>query len=375
MRILVCPDKFAGTMSASEAANSIATGWRNFAPETLVTVIPISDGGTGFLDAISTALHLKSEPLLVRGPTGQEVLSEFAFDRNTAYIEAAQAIGIHLVKPTSENVLNSSSYGLGQLVKYCIEKGFKKIIIGLGGTATSDGGAGTLAALGAKAFDAKGNQTNALEEGAGNLLEVSKIDLTSVAALLDGVTIEVLTDVDNPLLGARGAAKTYSAQKGASDEQIEIIENHLEHFSQLLGKREDGKNPAIALGAGAAGGLGFSLIRIGATRSAGIDRVISILGLQHAITKADLVITGEGKFDWQSLDGKAITGVARTALNLGKATIVIAGQVEVGRRDWQTIGVAGAFSMSEFSTLEDAISDPTGTLSRLSERVARTWNR
>ena len=192
---------------------------------------------------------------------------------------------------------------------------------------------------------------------------------------LKDVSIEILTDVDNPLLGARGTAQVFSSQKGASETQVSEIENALTHYSTLLGKRSDGKNAAVSLGAGAAGGLGFSLIRLGAHRSAGIERVIGILGLKQAIAKADLVITGEGKFDWQSLDGKAVTGVAKTALSLGKATIVLAGQVEIGRRDWQSIGVSGAFAMEEFVGLDRAFSDSKEVLSQLAERVARTWNR
>jgi glycerate kinase len=375
MRIVVCPDKFAGTLSASEAASAIAQGWQDFAPETQVTLIPISDGGFGFLDSISCALSLKTEPVVVRGMLGQVIPVEYAFDQQTAYIEVAQPIGLHLIQSSSQTAQVVSSYGVGELIKAAIEKGITKIVIGLGGTATSDGGAGALAALGAVAFDSQGIEIDALEKGTIELLNISRIDLSRVEDLLSNITIEVLTDVENPFLGARGAAKVFSLQKGATEKQIQEIEDSLTHFAQLIGKRKDGKNPAVALGAGAAGGLGFALIRIGAVRSAGIERIISILGLKKAIEQADLVITGEGKFDWQSLDGKAVTGISRTAMSLGKATVVMAGQVEIGRRDWQTIGVSGAFSMADFSSLAESFEDPSGTLKRLSARVARTWNR
>jgi glycerate kinase len=375
MRIVVCPDKFAGTLSASEAASAIALGWQEFAPETEVTLIPISDGGFGFLDSISCALNLTTEPVLVRGLLGQSIPVEYAFDHQTAYIEVAQSIGIHLLEPSSQTALVASSYGVGQLIKAAIDKGLTKIVIGLGGTATSDGGAGALAALGAVAFNSEDIQIDALENGVVELKGISRIDLSQVEELLENISIEVLTDVDNPFLGARGAAKVFSSQKGATEKQIQEIEERLTHFAQLIGKRKDGRNPAVALGAGAAGGLGFALIRIGAVRSAGIERIISILGLKQAIEQADLVITGEGKFDWQSLDGKAVTGISRAAMSLGKATIVLAGQVEIGRRDRQTIGVSGAFSMSDFSTLTESLNDPASTLKRLSARVARTWNR
>ncbi len=375
MHIVVCPDKFAGTLSASEAAIAISNGWQQFAPQTTTQIIPISDGGTGFLDAITTALSLQREPLLVRGATGEQTLAEYAFDKSTAYIEVAQVVGNHLIEVNEVTAISASSFGVGELIKAAVEKGFRKIVIGLGGTSVSDGGAGLLAALGAKAYDENGNQTFALEKGASNLQEVAQIDLMQTENFLKDVSIEILTDVDNPLLGARGTAQVFSSQKGASETQVSEIENALTHYSTLLGKRSDGKNAAVSLGAGAAGGLGFSLIRLGAHRSAGIERVIGILGLKQAIAKADLVITGEGKFDWQSLDGKAVTGVAKTALSLGKATIVLAGQVEIGRRDWQSIGVSGAFAMEEFVGLDRAFSDSKEVLSQLAERVARTWNR
>lgn len=375
MRILVCPDKFAGTLTASEAAAAICTGWLRFAPNSEIVQMPISDGGYGFLDSISSALGLKSEPVLVRGALGQSTPCEYAFDNQTAYIEFAQIIGIQLIHPDSTTVMLASSFGVGQLIKTVIERGFRKIVIGLGGTSTSDGGAGLLAALGARAFDEAGNEIDCLEKGASELLRISRIDLSEVEKLLQEVSIEILSDVDNPLLGGRGAATVFAPQKGASDSQVKLVEESLTHFANLIGKRPDGKNSAVALGAGAAGGAGFALIRIGASRSSGIERVIEILGLKREISKADLVITGEGKFDWQSLDGKAITGVAKAALNLGKATIVLSGQVEIGRREWQSIGVAGAFSAEEFAGLEKALNEPSKVLSDLSERVARTWNR
>lgn len=375
MRILVCPDKFAGTLTASEAARAISAGWLNFAPQAELVQIPISDGGPGFIDSISTALNLSSELVMVRGPLGERIPCEFAHDKQTAYVEVAHAIGSHLIEVGPNTVLSSSSYGAGELLKACIESGFKKIILGLGGTATSDGGAGLLAALGAKAFDVDGNQIKSLEKGVTELAQIDRIELSVVEELVKDVAIEILTDVDNPLLGTRGTAKTFAPQKGADDIQVEKIEDSLTHFANLLGKRLDNKNAAVALGAGAAGGIGFSLIRIGATRSPGIERVIEILGLKREIAKADLVITGEGKFDWQSLDGKVITGVARAAMSLGKATIVIAGQVEIGRRDWQSIGVANAFSAEEFVGLANSLTEPFQSLSKLSERVARTWNR
>lgn len=375
MRILVCPDKFAGTLSASEAASAIGKGWVRFAPDAEVVQIPLSDGGMGLIDAIAASLNLKIEPVVVRGALGRPIPCEFAHDENTAYIEVAQVIGIQLVEPSESTSLIASSYGVGELIRHVALQGFRKIVIGLGGTSVSDAGAGLLAALGAKAFDQNGNQVAALENGASELVEVHRLDLRNVETFFAEVSVEILTDVNNPLLGSRGTAHIFAEQKGATENQIEQIENALTHFVSVIGKRKDGKNAAVALGAGAAGGIGFSLIHMGATRSAGIERVMEILNVKEQIAKADLVVTGEGKFDWQSLDGKVVSGVARAAMNKGKPTIVMAGQVEIGRRDWQTIGVAAAFSCQEFASLETSMAQTGEVLANLSERVARTWNR
>lgn len=375
MRILVCPDKFAGTLTASEAATSIANGWSNFAPETKIQIVPISDGGEGFLDSVSLALGLASQFVEVSSDSGNRFRAEYAGSESRSYIEVAKVVGIGNTVFSDPDPTKRSSFAVGELIRDAIEQGFKEIVIGLGGTNISDGGAGLLAALGAMAFDSQDQVCDYLEKGNRDITKISRLDISLASSLLTGISIEILTDVENPLLGARGSAKVYAPQKGADESQVLFIEESLTHLAALLGKRGDGKNAAVALGAGAAGGIGFALIHLGATRSSGVMRVMEILKIPNIISKCDLVITGEGKFDWQSLDGKAVTGLAKTALSFGVPTIVLAGQVEIGRREWQSIGVASAFSLEDFCGLETALNMPRESLASLTERVARTWNR
>ncbi|MEN9693359.1 MAG: hypothetical protein RLZZ330_1003 [Actinomycetota bacterium] len=375
MRILVCPDKFAGTLTASDAALAICEGWSRFTSNSELQVIPISDGGEGFLDSVRVALQLKSRYVDVTSDSGNSFSTEYAFKDTTCYIEVAKVVGINNTVFSNPDPTIRSSFAVGELIRDAIKNGFKRTIIGLGGTNVSDGGAGLLAALGAVAFDSQDRECDYLKNGNRDLTKISRIDISQASSLLAGISIEILTDVENPLLGARGAAKVFAPQKGADELEVEFIEESLTHLASVLGKRQDGKTAAVALGAGAAGGIGFALIHLGATRSSGVMRVMEILRIPNIISKSDLVITGEGKFDWQSLDGKAVTGLAKTAMSFGVPTIVLAGQVEIGRREWQSIGVASAFSLEEFCGLESALSQPKESLALLAERVARTWNR
>lgn len=375
MRILVCPDKFSGTLGAKEAAAAIAEGWKRFASGTEVQVVPISDGGEGFIESVSVALNLETRFLEVSSDSGNNFKAEYAVSESTCYIEVAKAVGINNTVFSNQDPTARSSFAVGELISHAVQEGFNRIILGLGGTNVSDGGAGLLAAVGAVAFDDQNLHCDYLKNGNRDLRKISRIELSSAREVLQDVSIEILTDVENPLLGERGAAKIFSPQKGADESQVMFIEDSLAHLSSVLGKREDGKNAAVALGAGAAGGIGFALIHLGATRSSGVMRVMEILKVPNAISRSDLVITGEGKFDWQSLDGKAITGLSKTAMSFGIPVLVLAGQVEIGRREWQSIGVASAFSLEDFCGLETAINEPYISLAALSERVARTWNR
>ncbi len=368
MRLLIAPDSFAGTLSAVQSAHAIATGWRSVAGDDETIERPMSDGGPGFVHVVAVALGAQIVDTSVTGPLGDEVPADFAMHGTTAYIEAAQACGLAQVPADQRNPEDTTSYGVGQLLKAAMAEGAETIVIGLGGTATNDAGAGMLAALGATA-------DGPLDCGPRQFRRLREVDVGEPRRLLKDVELVVATDVDNPLLGLRGASRSYGPQKGASEEQVMRLEGSLEHFHELLGTLPNGKDPAVALGAGAAGGLGYALMLLGARRVPGIATVMDIVGLADLVAEADLVITGEGMFDWQSLRGKVVSGVAAVALADAKPCVVLAGQVLVGRREYTATGVAAAYSVSDIvGGVDESIADPAGALSSAAARVAKTWS-
>ncbi len=376
MRVIFCPDSFTGTLSAAEAADAMARGWLRTRPDDSVVTLPQSDGGPGFVSALHGALGGELHTELVSDPLGRTIDAQWLLVGDSAYIESASACGLHLLEGDDRNPALTSTFGVGQLVAAGIAAGARRVVVGLGGTATNDAGAGLLAALGATARNSMGDDvTYLLASGGLGLRDIASVDISVVSDLLRGVTIEVATDVDNPLLGLRGATNTFGPQKGASNEVVMQLEGSLQHFSDVIGRRADGKSAAVALGAGAAGGLGFALMHVGAIRTAGIDRIMEFSGLNSAVKSADLVVTGEGSFDWQSLSGKVVTGVARAALELGVTVVVVAGQVDLGRREWQSIGVHGVYSLVEMVGETEAFSNASLALSDALARVARTWGR
>ena len=368
MRVLVSPDCFTGTLTSSQAALAIATGWANQFPEDQITITPLSDGGPGFVSAIATALGAFLVPVVVTGPLKQKVPAQFALLGDQAWIESAQACGLHLLPIEKRNPEITSTFGVGELILAAIENGATKITIGLGGSSTNDAGAGMLAALGATA-------TGSLIDGGSALANLSSIDLSAAIEKVSTVELVAATDVENPLLGLRGATNTYAVQKGANDEAIMRLEGALENFAKLCGKTSDGKDPAVGLGSGAAGGLGYGLMQLGAKRVAGIESVMQIVGLDKKINQADLVITGEGCLDDQSLYGKVAVGVAQHCTKAGKPCVAIAGQVRLGKRECLTAGIDSAYSMSEVATLERSLAQPETVLIEVAQRVAKTWGR
>jgi glycerate kinase len=380
VKVLVAPDKFAGTLSAVDAAAAIAEGWRRTAPDDELVEVPLADGGPGFLDVVHAALGGDLLERTVSGPLGEPVAAQVLLVATTAYIESAQACGLHLV-PQPRDPQVSTTYGVGELVRVAIDAGATKVVLGLGGSATNDAGAGLLAALGATAVDATGaDATGLLAAGGGGLRDVTRVDLSAALAAVAGVELVAASDVDNPLLGLRGATNGFGSQKGADDAVLMWLEGSLESFVAAVGRRTDGKDPAVALGAGAAGGLGYALLHLGATRVPGIATVLETVQLARRVGECDLVVTGEGAFDWQSLRGKVVSGVAEAALEQGRACVVIAGRVEVGRREYAATGVSGAYSVID--DLRDrgipasaAFADPALHLAQVAARAARTWSR
>lgn len=368
MRILVSPDCFTGTLTSAEAAIAISKGWHETYPDDQIEIAPLSDGGPGFVSAIATSLNATEVPVIVTGPLGEKVPAQFALLGNRAWIESAQACGLHLVEKDNRDPEVTTTFGVGELILAAIDAGANEITIGLGGSGTNDGGAGMLAALGAKS-------DGELAKGGVALNKVTKIDLTAALAKVSNINLICASDVDNPLLGLRGATNTFAKQKGADEESIMRLEGALENFAQVCGRRSDGKDPAVALGAGAAGGLGYGLILLGAKRVAGIETVMQIVGLDEKIAANDLVITGEGCLDDQSLHGKVAVGVASHCTQAGKPCVVIAGEVRLGKRECLTAGVDAAYSMSEFAGKERSLNQAQQVIGEVAARVAKTWGR
>ncbi len=384
MRVLIAPDCFTGTLSAAQAAEAIAEGWRRSAPGDDLTLQPLSDGGPGFLDVLTAALPGATVAVTVSDPLRRSVPATILMVDNgitrTAYIESAQACGLHLLSEGERNPMVTSTYGVGELIEVAVGGGATRVVVGLGGSGTNDGGAGLLAALGAGDPEALGRGGAALGELTDDALE----GLSSVRERLRAIELVLATDVDSPLLGLQGASAVFAPQKGATPEMAQQLEAALGHFTEVVGRgvpvsRDllSGKDIRLERqpGAGAAGGLGYGLMLLGAHRVSGVHAVLDAVGFDALVQSADLVITGEGTFDWQSLRGKVVSGVAQAALAFARPAVVIAGQTLLGRRDSMELGISGTYAVAENpSQVAAALADPAGTLSRRAQRVATTWS-
>jgi glycerate kinase len=377
MRVLICPDKFAGTLSAPEVATAVAEGWHASAPADELVTRPLADGGPGFLDVLAAALGGRRLPVQTVDPLGRPAAGDVLVVEQTAYVESAQACGLHLLTEQERDPKITTSYGLGLLVAAAVETGVRRVVIGLGGSATNDGGAGMLTALGATPVDA-----------AGYALPYGGAALAGVAALggtprLRGVDLVAATDVDSPLTGLLGASNVYGPQKGATQEDILLLDAALERFAEVL-KRDLPSCPsdvASLPGAGAAGGLGGAILACGGRCESGIALVTGLIGLDAALDAADLVVTGEGSFDHQSLHGKVVAGVAGAARARGVPCVVVAGRVTTGRREAAAAGVTESHSLvdhfggAEGGGVEQAMTRPAEGLRALGGQLARQWSR
>ena len=348
----------------------MADGWSRQAPGDHLDQAPLSDGGPGFVAVLERSLGGRVQTRSVTGPAGTPVTASWLLVGTTAYIESAQACGMHLVTADGPGAMDRTSLGVGELIVAALDAGARQIVVGLGGTATSDAGAGMWAALGV-------TPAALLCRGARGLAHIDvPLDLSPARQRLAGVELVVASDVDVPVLGPRGAARGFAPQKGATPDEVEQLEAALTHWVSHVGRRDDGRDASVALGAGAGGGLGYGLLHLGATRVSGLDLVAEAIRLHERIASADLVVTGEGRFDWQSMRGKVIAGVAQQAQNQAIPTVVLAGECLVGRREFGAIGVEAAYAMvEEAGSVEQAMADPHRVLSDLAARVARTWSR
>jgi glycerate kinase len=361
MRVLVAPDKFAGTLTAVQAAAAIAEGWARTAPDDVIEQVPMADGGPGFLDVLQASLGGELLSATVSGPFGDRVPAAVLLVGDTAYVESAQACGLHLTGLTDPE--RATTRGVGELLLAAVDAGATTVVVGLGGSGTTDGGAGLLAALGA-------TSDRPLDRGPAGLAGLTTIDLAPARARLHGVRVIAASDVDSPLTGLFGAVKTFGPQKGLVEDRMPVVDGWLQDYAAVAGRRL-----ALEKGAGAAGGLGYALLLLGGTRVSGIDLVAEAVGLPARAAAADLVITGEGSFDFSSRAGKVPFGVATVAGGAARPCIVLAGRVDVGSREMRALGVESAYSLVDLVGEERALADPAGALADLAARTARAWSR
>jgi glycerate kinase len=371
VRILVAPDKFGGTLSAVEAAEAIVAGWRRVAPADELVPLPMSDGGPGFVDVLAATLDGDLLPVPTSDPLGRPVVGAVLRHGTTCYVESAQACGLHLLGHQERDPMVTTSYGVGVLISAAVDSGARTVVVGLGGSGTNDGGAGMLAALGVTALDGAGR---AVPHGGAALAAVHRLD---GVPQLRGAALVVATDVDNPLTGPTGATAVVGRQKGATPEQVEVLDAALARWAEVVERDLPGAPAGLAAlpGAGAAGGLGAGLLALGARREPGIDLIGAAVGLPAALDGVELAITGEGSFDWQSLRGKVVSGVAAAAAARGVPCLVLAGQVSVGRREMAAVGVEAGYAVADLAgSVEAALAWPADRLADLAARVARQWS-
>jgi len=323
MKIVVAPDSFKGSLTAIEVSDAIEQGIREVFPEAEIVKIPMADGGDGTVQCLVNATGGRILREKVTGPLGGEVLASYGIlgDKKTAVIEMAEASGLTLVPENQRNPLITTTYGTGQLIKAALDQGCRKMIIGIGGSATNDGGAGMVQALGVELLDKDGEE---IDFGGGELKKIFRIDTKYLDNRLSETKVLIASDVSNPLCGPKGAARVYGPQKGATPEMIKKLDESLAYFAEII-KRDLNKDVKDIPGAGAAGGLGASLMAfLDAELRPGIEIIIEIVKLEQAIKNADLVITGEGKIDSQTIYGKAPIGVAKIAKKYDIPVIAVA---------------------------------------------------
>lgn len=370
MRVLIAPDGFGGTLTPTEAAAAIAAGWRAAAPHDDLDLAPLSDGGQGFIEVLATALPgAIRRAVRVEDPLARPVEAEILLDGTTAYVESAQACGLHLLRDHERTPTITTTYGVGQLLTAALDAGATRIVVGLGGSATNDGGAGMLAALGLARHDADGER---LAPGGAALTGLARLEGGADPRLAD-VELIAASDVDSPLLGLYGASAVFGPQKGASRQDVALLDGALRCWADVL-ERHLGVAVRDEPGAGAGGGLGAALLALGARREPGIALVQQLVGLPARVARAELVVTGEGTLDGSSLVGKVVSGVAALTAAEAVVCLVLAGAVRVGRRELGAAGIEAAYSLVEQVGVEAALLRPAQELAALTTRVARQWS-
>lgn len=381
MRVLLAPDSF-GSLTATQAAEAVAAGWRAQAPADVLTACPQSDGGAGLVDVVLAARGGDLVPVTGSGPLGDPVPATVLVcpasgeDPPTAYVEAAQACGAHLLTGERRDPFRATSRGVGELLLAAAATGARRVVVGVGDTASHDAGAGLLAALGVGGDDR-------LAAGGGALTAVEADDLAGLPGArerLRDVELVVATATDIPLLGFHGASAVEAAGRGATPEQAQALEASLGHFAQLAeralvaGRPLAGTSVASRPGAGAGGGVAFALMLLGAQQVDGVEEAARATRLAERLQACDLVVTGEELFGWESTRAGVVKHVAALALDVGVPSVVLAQHVEVGRRETSNLGLSGAYAVVDGPPGSVPASDPAGALAARSRRVARTWS-
>jgi glycerate kinase len=343
MRILIAPDKFKHSLSSFEVCDAIKKGLSDASDKFTFVTLPLADGGDGLSEIISHYTSAKKQIVPVLDPLFRNIESSFLVseDHGTVFIEMAKASGLQLLQPPEFNCMLTSTYGTGQLIKEAIGRGARKIILGIGGSATNDAGIGMAAALGYRFLDKNGKEVQPVGE---NLIRIYSIDTSSAINTRD-IDIEVACDVSNPLTGANGASAVYGPQKGASPEMVEQLEKGMIHFAKIL-KEELGKDVSTIPGSGAAGGLGAgSLAFLNARLVSGIELALKYSGTEKHVKDADVVISGEGKIDAQTLNGKVLAGLATLCQKHAKPLIALCGTLDLTNTQLKDSGITSVFSV------------------------------
>jgi glycerate kinase len=369
-RVVLAPDKFKGSLTAAEVAEALADGMQDVLSGLETIMLPVADGGDG---TVAAALSAGFAKIIVDavGPTGEPVQAPYALDGDRAVVELAAVVGLSMLPGGRLEPLRSSTYGFGLVVADAIRRGATTIVLGLGGSASSDGGAGMAQALGARLLDANGHE---LPPEGGALADLAHLDLVPLRDTLNGVTITIASDVDNPLLGPRGAAAVFGPQKGAAPQQVEALETDLRHWSQVVSSAT-GRDDAQRAGAGAAGGTGFAaLALLDAEIKPGIELILDLIDFERRIAGADLVVTGEGSLDEQSLAGKAPVGVARAAARGEIPVIAVAGRLQLSPARLREAGIAAAYPLTALEPdVDRCIANARPLLRRVGAQIAREW--
>lgn len=375
MKIVLAPNAFKGSLTATQAASAMEHGVRTAFPDAEVRKVPVADGGDGLAEVLIDALGGEARAATVRGPLGQPVRATLCHvpARGLAVVEMAAASGLALLAPHERNPALTTTYGTGELIRAALDLGARRVVVGIGGSATNDGGIGMAAALGMRFLDGAGNDVAPI---GGALGQIRRIDPSGLDPRVAAVRCEAICDVDNPLLGPRGAARVYGPQKGASSAQVEALEAGLAQLADVIAT-DLGLDVRDLPGAGAAGGLGAGLHAfLGAELRRGVDLVLDLVGLDEQLAGVDLVITGEGQIDHQTAFGKAPAGVAQRAKARGIPCLAIAGAIGERIGDLHPLGIDAIFSLCPGPiSSKQAMEEAAALLRAATEQVVRCFFR